>query len=88
MTAPAHAQPERGWETAAPQPAPVLEIVRGNPSAEQVAALVAVLAMRGARSADAAHASGGRSEWSSRSRLMRAPLTRGTGGWRASALPR
>jgi hypothetical protein len=70
------------------QPEPVVTIVRGNPSAEQVAALVAVLAMRGARSAGATRARGVRSEWAARSRLLRAPLERGAGGWRASARPR
>jgi hypothetical protein len=87
MTAPSGAQPERGRETAAPQPAPVLEIVRGNPSAEQVAALVAVLATR-TRPADAPTPRNLRSEWSSRSRLLRSPLQRGQDGWRASARPR
>lgn len=84
MTEPVGAQPERSPETGA---APVLAIVRGNPSAEQVAALVAVLAAR-ARPAAASPARNVRSEWSARSRLLRAPLVRGPGGWRASALPR
>ena len=70
------------------QPAPVLAIVRGSPSAEEVAALVVVLARREARSADATCPHGVRAEWSSRSRLLRAPLLRGPGGWRASARPR
>jgi hypothetical protein len=69
------------------EPAPALAIVRGNPSAEQIAAVVAVLAAR-ARPAEAPTPRTMRSEWSSRSRLLRAPLARGRGGWRASALPR
>ena len=68
--------------------APVLRIVRGNPSPEQIAALVAVLAAR----APSGGAAGGRgvmrNAWSARSRLLRAPLPRGPGGWRASGLPR
>jgi hypothetical protein len=68
-------------------PGRALFIVRGNPSAEETAALVAVLSARTA-SAGATRPRPLRSEWSSRSRLVRAPLTRGPGGWRASALPR
>ena len=75
----------------APEPAagpgPALFIVRGDSSAEEVAALVAVLSARTA-SADVTRPRTLRSEWSSRSRLVREPLTRGPGGWRASALPR
>jgi Acyl-CoA carboxylase epsilon subunit len=68
-------------------PGPALFIVQGNPSAEEVAALVAVLSARTA-SAGATRPRTLRSEWSSRSRLLRAPLQRGAGGWRASARPR
>ena len=68
--------------------APALTVVRGNPSAEQIAALVAVLIARtGPPSAGEAAARPG-SAWSARSRLLREPLPRGPGGWRASALPR
>jgi Acyl-CoA carboxylase epsilon subunit len=84
MAEPAQAQPK--GSAAASDPAAVA-IVRGNPSAEQVAALVAVLAAR-ACPAGAPAPRNVRSEWSSRSRLLRAPLQRGPGGWRASALPR
>jgi len=73
---------------AAPAPGPVLAFARGNPSGEQIAAVVAVLAARTARPAGATQARESRSEWSARSRLLRAPLPRGPGGWRASALPR
>ena len=83
MTEPAQAQPARDGAQA-----PLLAIVRGSPSAEEVAALVAVLARRGAGSTVATYARGVRSEWSARSRLLRAPLQRGPGGWRASARPR
>jgi hypothetical protein len=91
MTVAAEVQPEgnpRGREggKTPSEPAPVVAIVAGNPSAEQVAALVAVLAAR-ARPAGAPTPRNVRSEWSSRSRLLRAPLQHGHGGWRASALP-
>jgi hypothetical protein len=77
MTAPGHHD----------QP-PLLAIVAGDPSAEQIAAVVAVLS---ARIDQAGRARGGetaRSGWSARSRLVRAPTARSPGGWRASALPR
>jgi Acyl-CoA carboxylase epsilon subunit len=51
--------------------------------------VVTVLAARAAPAADPTRAcETARSEWSARSRLLRAPLPRGPGGWRASALPR
>jgi hypothetical protein len=72
-----------------PGPTPALAFVAGNPSAEQIAAVAAVLSAR-ARSAGPAARPGesGRSEWSARYRLLREPLARAPGGWRASALPR
>ena len=88
MTEPAQAQPARDGDSTASGPARVLAIVRGSPSAEEVAALVAVLARREAGSAGATYARRVRSEWSARSRLLRAPLQRGPAGWRASARPR
>lgn len=77
-----------------PPPDPVLSITRGNPSARDTAAVVAVLsalAVRAARLEQAAQPAprvAQRSEWSARYRLLRPPLQRGPGGWRASALPR
>ena len=67
---------------------PGLTIVRGDPTPEEIAALVAVLT---ARLQSAGHAKSGgapRYGWSSRSRLMRGPISRSPGGWRASGLPR
>lgn len=67
-----------------PPPArPLLSVVRGEPSPEQLAALIAVLASRG-ETATAAPAA---------PRLWRTPLrppmpAPGLGTWRASALPR
>jgi hypothetical protein len=70
------------------RPGPVLRVVHGCPSAEQVAALVAVLAARAPSEGAAGGRSVRRNGWSERSRLLRAPLRRGPGGWRASGLPR
>jgi hypothetical protein len=63
---------------------PLLRVVRGNPSPEELAALIAVVAAR---------AVGGepepmpvRSLWARPS--LRSPLSHGPGAWRASTLPR
>jgi Acyl-CoA carboxylase epsilon subunit len=72
-----------------PAGATVLTIVKGSPSAEEIAAVVVAVAAARNGPASGARAAGRiRSEWSSRSRLARQPLARGPGGWRASALPR
>jgi hypothetical protein len=67
---------------------PLLTVVRGNPSAEEIAALVAVLTARARQASAGEAAARPGSAWSARSRLLREPLLRGPGGWRASALPR
>jgi len=65
---------------------PFLRIVRGEPSVEEIAALVAVLsAASGAREAAAPAPA---FAWSARSTLLRRSLAPGHGGWRASASPR
>jgi Acyl-CoA carboxylase epsilon subunit len=71
-----------------PGQAPALVVVRGNPSDEQIAAVVAVLSVRARSGGVARRGEPGRSEWSARHRLLREPLARAPGGWRASALPR
>jgi len=73
---------------AGPAAAPVIAIVAGSPTAEEIAALVAVLRALAAPGTAAGAGRTIRSEWSARSRLMRQPLSCGPGGWRASALPR
>jgi hypothetical protein len=82
-----HSQLERPGVTAG---APYLSVVRGDASAEEIAALVATLtAVAAARSAAAASAEGppvGRN-WNSRARLLRTPVHPAAGGWRRSALP-
>ncbi|MEJ7704842.1 MAG: acyl-CoA carboxylase subunit epsilon [Geodermatophilaceae bacterium] len=65
---------------------PFLRIVRGEPTAEELAALVSVLAaVAGARRAAAPPPA---PTWSAASRSVRTALSPGHGGWRASALPR
>ena len=73
--------------TDAPTPAPpLLRVVRGNPTDEELAALVAVVA------ASSAGASAPTKRpvpaWSAGARRMRPALRAGRGGWRASGLPR
>jgi hypothetical protein len=65
---------------------PHLRIVRGNPTDEEVAALVAVVA--GLNTAPEEPAPEHRSAWSSRRNLVREPLAHGPGAWRASGFPR
>jgi hypothetical protein len=66
---------------------PPLFIVKGDATAEEVAALTAVL--QGIAAAGAAPAPPRpRSEWAAPRRRLRSPLSPGPAGWRASALPR
>ena len=65
---------------------PLLRIVKGNPTPEEVAALVAVVSAMTTASADAAsRKKAPRPEWSARHRLLRQPHRHGPGAWRASA---
>jgi hypothetical protein len=69
---------------------PYLSVVRGDASAEEIAALVATLAsVAAARSAAAASAEEPpvSHNWNARARLLRAPVHPAAGGWRRSALP-
>jgi acyl-CoA carboxylase epsilon subunit len=66
---------------------PVVRVVRGNPTAEELAALVAVLVAAGA-SGDAEPPRAARG-WSSPAARLRSPAYGPKrGGWRASGLPR
>jgi len=65
---------------------PVLRIVRGDPTPEEIAALVTVLSARAAAVGEKEPPR--RSEWAGHERRMRRPVHPGPGGWRASALPR
>jgi Acyl-CoA carboxylase epsilon subunit len=66
---------------------PVLRVIRGDASAEEIAALVAVLMARAAAVGEPEAPAPARSAWSERSRLVRQPLHPGPGAWRRSALP-
>jgi hypothetical protein len=63
---------------------PVLRVVRGNPSPEEVAALVTVVTARRAATSSAGRGSLG-SAWTDRSRLLRSCPRPGPGAWRTSA---
>ena len=65
--------------------APILRVVKGDPSAEELAALVAVVASLGVPPAAPARRT---PEWNAPRRLHRLPQAHGPGGWRASGLPR
>ena len=70
-----------------PDTTPVLRLVRGAPTAEELAAvvtLVSALASAGGIAAPEAPVSG----WAARSRLVRRPVEHGPGAWRASVWPR
>lgn len=64
---------------------PVLRVIRGDATPEEVAALLAVVTAR------AAAAPQGRprppAAWNDRGRVLRAPAPPGPGAWRASAWP-
>ena len=66
-------------------PVPVLAVTRGAPTAEELAALLVVLASRPAGPAGGGEAS--LSSWSAKSQMLRAAVRPGPGAWRASALP-
>lgn len=70
--------------------APFLQVVRGDVTAEEIAALVATLtAVAAARSRAAAAKKPApvRTNWNAQARLLRAPVRPAPGGWRRSALP-
>ena len=62
---------------------PLLHVVKGDPTEEELAALVVVVSALGA--AQVADERTPRSEWSSPHRKVRAPLAP---SWRSSTLPR
>ena len=65
--------------------APFLRVVKGDPTPEELAALVAVLAAVGGAAAPTTRRT---PEWNAPRRLHRVAHHPGPGGWRASALPR
>jgi len=79
MTRPADRDPPTGQ--------PLLRVVRGDATPEEIAALVAVLVTHaaGARAGKPVRSVPGL--WSDRSRQLRRPLVPGPGAWRGSGLP-
>ena len=69
------------------EPGPVLRVIRGDATPEEIAAVLAVLLSRAAASDAAPPARPAPSAWSDRSRLVRRPLFAGPDAWRRSALP-
>jgi Acyl-CoA carboxylase epsilon subunit len=65
---------------------PLLRIVKGDPTPEEVAALVTVVSAMAAGAAEAAAKDKGpKSEWSAHHRKLRATHRHGAGAWRSSA---
>lgn len=62
-----------------------LSVVKGDPTPEELAALVAVVS---AKAAEAGAEPERPSNWAAYWRRVRTPLRPGRGAWRASALPR
>ncbi|HEY9474522.1 MAG TPA: acyl-CoA carboxylase subunit epsilon [Mycobacteriales bacterium] len=70
-----------------PEDTPTLRVVRGEPTAEELAALVAVFTAV-AVSRPGSGPRQDRTGWSDRASSLGAPVYPGPGAWRASALPR
>jgi Acyl-CoA carboxylase epsilon subunit len=66
---------------------PVLRVIRGDATPEEIAAVVAVLLSRPAATGDVPRPRPAPSAWAGRSRLLRRPLFPGPDAWRRSALP-
>ena len=64
---------------------PLLRVVNGDATPEEIAALVAVFASLGSGEAPPRRRT---PEWSAHHRRVRVTLPHGPGGWRSSALPR
>lgn len=68
------------------QQRPLLRVVRGDATPEELAALVAVVAALGSGGGEPPRRRG--PEWSAHHRKLRRSLPHGPGGWRSSGLPR
>ena len=66
-------------------PGPVLRVIRGDATPEEIAAVVGVLLSRAVSDEGAPRRAP--STWADRSRLLRRPLHPGPDAWRRSALP-
>ena len=70
----------------APEPQrPLLRVVKGDATPEEVAALVAVVAALGSAGGEPPRRR--TPEWSAHHRKVRRTLPHGPGGWRSSGLP-
>jgi Acyl-CoA carboxylase epsilon subunit len=78
---------DRSTGRADPADRPVLRVVRGDATREEIAALVAVLLSRVAAGSAVTPPRPAGSPWADRSRQLRRPLHPGPGAWRRSALP-
>ncbi|MGH8840296.1 MAG: acyl-CoA carboxylase epsilon subunit [Jiangellaceae bacterium] len=67
------------------EPAPEIDVVKGDPTPEELAALVAVVAARRAAPTDESEHP---STWAAYWRSVRTPLRHGATGWRDSTRPR
>jgi hypothetical protein len=67
------------------EPTPFLRVVKGDPTPDELAALVAVLASLGGSQDSPSQPV---PEWNAPRRLHRVVQPHGPGGWRSSALPR
>jgi hypothetical protein len=77
-------QDSRAQQSEEPQ-RPVLRIIKGDATPEEIAALVAVVAALGGGTEPPTRRT---QEWSAHHRKTRVSLPHGPGGWRSSALPR
>lgn len=76
-----------GQNGAVTESPPFLRVVRGEPTAEEVAALVAVLAARAAAAARSRSRTRPRSAWADPARRLPGPPLPGPQSWRRSGLP-
>ena len=73
--------------TETPAGRPLIQVVKGNPTPEELAALVAVISARAAAAPAPTRIQDHASDWASYWRNVRRPLQHGPGRWRASAHP-
>ena len=77
---------ETGQQVQEPQ-RPLLRVVRGEPTPEELAALVTVLTAPAAGATGAGPRTAARSDWHDPARLVRRPMHVGPDGWRSSGRP-
>lgn len=69
-------------------PEPLIQVVKGKPTDDELAALTIAVAAKAAEADAPAPEQTRPSTWAAYWRTVRAPLRPGPGAWRASALPR